>query len=146
MTNRPGAASCPGFLAEMEELLPLAASLLLGMGLGLLYDMLRPPRRAAKALGGALLDLAFALFALTAVFLGTMGAAGGRLGLWELTANLLGFLFYLYVLSPVILPLSENAYRVMQNTIRSLKKLLVNLEKTAKKYFPKLKDWIIMKR
>lgn len=146
MTNKPGAASCPGSLAEMEELLPLAASLLLGMGLGLLYDMLRPPRRAAKALGGALLDLAFALFALTAVFLGTMGAAEGRLGLWELTADLLGFLFYLYVLSPVILPLSENAYRVMQNTIRSLKKLLVNLEKTAKKYFPKLKDWIIMRR
>ena len=146
MMNRPGAASCPGSLAEPEGLLPLAFSLLLGMGLGLLYDLLRPPRRAAGSLGGMLLDLAFAAAALAAVFLGALGASRGRLGLWELTADLLGFLFYLHVLSPVILPLAARAYRVIQKTIRLLKKLVENLGKTAKKYFPKLKDWIIMGR
>ncbi len=146
MMSRPGAVSCPGSLAEVRELLPLAASLLLGMGLGLLYDLLRPPRRAAGALTGALLDLAFSAFALAACFLGAMGAAEGRLGLWELIADLLGFLFYLFVLSPVILPLFQEAYRVIQNTIRLLKKLNENGRKTVKKYFPKWKDWIIMKR
>ena len=143
MTSPPGAASCPGSLAEMAALPPW---LLLGMGLGLLYDLLRPPRRAAGAKAAALLDLLFAALALTAAFLTAMGAAEGRLDLWELTAELLGFLFYLQVLSPAILPLTERSFRVIQNTIRSLKKLVENLGKTAKKYFPNWKDWIIMKR
>lgn len=143
MTSPPGAASCPGSLAEAPALL---ASLLLGVGLGLLYDLLRPPRRAAGAVFAALLDLLFAALALAAVFLLAMGAGGGRLGLWELTAELLGFLFYLHVLSPAVLPLAEDVYRVIQNTIRLLKKPVKNLGKTVKKYFPKLKDWIIMRR
>ena len=143
MMSPPGAASCPGSLAEMPSLLPW---LLLGMGLGLLYDLLRPPRWAARAAAAALLDLLFAVLAMAAVFLAAMGANEGRLGLWELAAGLLGFLFYLYGLSPAILPLAERAYRVIQNTIRLLKKQVENLRKTAKKYFPNWKDWIIMKR
>jgi len=146
MTSRPGAASCPDSLAEAQAMLPLLSSLLLGMGLGLLYDLLRPPRHAAGRSAGALLDLLFAAFALAALFLGTMGLSQGRLGLWELTAALLGFLFYLYVLSPLLLPLTEDGYRVIKNTIRLLKKLNEKLGKTAKKHFPKWKDWIIMRR
>lgn len=143
MTSLPGAASCPGSLAEMLSLLPWLG---LGMGIGLLYDLLRPPRWSAGTRTAALLDLLFAALALTAAFLTAMGAAEGRLDLWKLAADLLGFLFYLHVLSPVILPLTERSFRVIQNTIRSLKKLVENLGKTAKKYFPNWKDWIIMKR
>lgn len=71
----------------------LGQALLLGVGLGLLYDLLRPVRHRA---GGAapLLDLLFAVLAGFAAFLFAMRAQSGRMGLWELTAALAGFLLW----------------------------------------------------
>ena len=110
MRNQPGAACCPASFPEMgirpsAQALELLEALLLGVGLGLGYDLLRPPRRRSGRLGGSLLDLLFALLAGGAAFLLAMSTETGRTGLWELTAALLGFLFYLYALSPVVLPL-----------------------------------------
>lgn len=118
----------------------------LGAGLGLLYDLLRPPRRRGGRLLGTALDLLFGLGAGAAVFLFAMGAGSGRLGLWELTAALLGFLFYLHALSPALLPLLELPYRVIKNTIRSCKKNGKKTADSAKKSFPNVREWIIMKR
>lgn len=75
----------------------LGQALLLGFGLALLYDLLRPLRHRA---GGAahLLDLSFSVLAGAAVFLFAMRAPTGRIGLWELAAALTGFLLWEHVL------------------------------------------------
>ncbi|MBR3473812.1 MAG: hypothetical protein IKH34_01955 [Oscillospiraceae bacterium] len=128
------------------QALSLLPALLLGMGLGLLYDLLRPPRRRVGRLPAALLDLFFALFAGAAAFLNALASSGGRLGLWELTCTLAGFLFYLWALSPLLLPVLELPFRVISDTIRLFKNLEKKMGKTAKKIFSILKEWIIMRR
>ena len=50
------------------QLLALGLALALGTGLGLLYDLLRPPRRRSGGMLAAALDLLYALAAGTAVF------------------------------------------------------------------------------
>lgn len=117
------------------QALSLLPALLLGMGLGLLYDLLRPPRRRIGGATGALLDLFFALFAGAAAFLNALASSDGRMGLWELTGSLAGFLFYLHALSPLLLPLLELPYRMMFSTIQSLKNVAKKMGKTAKKSF-----------
>lgn len=126
--------------------LSLLLALGLGAGLGLLYDLLRPPRRRSGPVLAAALDLLYGLGAGGAVFAFAMGAGDGRLGLWELTAALLGFLFYLHALSPALFPLLELPFRMMENTIRSCKKIGEKLAVSAKKFFPNVREWIIMKR
>ena len=106
-----------------RQALTLLMALGLGQGLGLLYDLLRPPRRRGGTLCGAILDGLFALCAGAAAFVFAMGAGNGRLGLWELACILLGFLLYLHAMSPLILPLLELPYRVMENIMRSCKKV-----------------------
>ena len=117
------------------QALALLPALFLGTGLGLLYDLLRPPRRRGGAALQGLLDLLFALSAGAAAFLNAMAASNGRLGIWELAAALAGFLFYLHLLSPAILPLLERLDRVMSGTIRSSKKTVKKLAFSAKKFF-----------
>ncbi len=141
MTSPPGADCCPGSLPEVEtslraQLLSLLPALLLGMGLGLLYDLLRPPRRRMGPGPGALLDLLFALLAAAAAFGNAMGSSGGRLGLWEAACLSAGFLFYGFALSPVLQPLVELPWRVMENIIRSSKKVCKKLLDSTKKSFP----------
>ena len=128
------------------QLLALGLALALGTGLGLLYDLLRPPRRRSGRMLAAALDLLYALAAGTAVFLHAMGAPSGRMGLWELSAALLGFLFYLHALSPALLPVLELPYRVMGNMMRLFKKIEKNFVKSAKKFFQNVREWIIIKR
>ena len=128
------------------QALSLLPALLLGMGLVLLYDLLRPPRRRMGRLPAALLDLLFALFAGAAAFLNALASSGGRLGLWELSCSLAGFLFYLHALSPLLLPALELPYRLISSTIQLFKNLEKKMGKTAKKIFSIWKDWIIMKR
>ncbi len=148
MRNPPGAACCPASFPEMgirpsAQALELLEALLLGVGLGLGYDLLRPPRRRSGRLGGSLLDLLFALLAGAAAFLSAMNSSGGRTGLWELSATLLGFLLYLYALSPAVLPLLEGWYRVMFNTMGLFKKIEKNLWKSAKKTFQTRKNGLL---
>ena len=78
-----------------EELCRLAMALAMGGGAGIFYDLLRPLRRKLGDRTGALLDIMFCLLSSFAAFLFAMSAESGRLGIWELTAALLGFLLYL---------------------------------------------------
>ena len=114
------------------QALALGPALGLGAGLGLLYDLLRPPRRRSGPVFAALLDVLFALAAAAGAFFYAMGAESGRLGLWELTAALLGFLFYLHVLSPAVLPVLELPYRVIENMMRLFKKAVKKWGKSEK--------------
>ena len=125
------------------QALELLAAGLLGTGLGLGYDLLRPPRHRLGGFGAVLLDVLFALLAGAAAFLKAMSRPEGRLGIWELAAALLGFLFYLHALSPGVLPLLESGYRMMSNTIRLFKKIEKNLWKCAKKSFQTRKNGLL---
>lgn len=151
MMSLHGEASCPGCFPEMGtdpsvQARELLSALLLGVGLGLLYDLLRLPRRQGGERLGAVLDGLFAMLAGTAAFLHAMGAAGARMGIWRLAAALLGFLLYLDALSPAVLPLLEKCFRLISKIIRLFKKFEKNMWKSAKKIFPNLREWIIMKR
>ena len=148
MKSPPGAACCPVSSPEMgirpsAQALELLGALLLGLGLGLGYDLLRPPRHRLGKRGGSLLDLLFALLAGTAAFLLAMRRQEGRTGLWDLSAALLGFLLYLHALSPAVLPLLAQGYRVMYNTMRLFKKIEKNLWKSAKKSFKTRKNGLL---
>ncbi len=148
MRNPPGAACCPASFPEMgnqpsAQALGLLEALLLGLGLGFGYDLLRPPRRRSGGLAAGLLDLFFALLAGGAAFLLAMSRQEGRTGLWELAATLLGFLLYLHGLSPGVLPLLESWYRMMFNTMRLFKKVEKNLRKSAKKTFQTRKNGLL---
>ena len=98
-----------GYLADMEieigeQAAVLLLSLLMGLLMGIAYDMLRPLRRHLNRLGAVLCDLVFSITVFALVFSFAMGAGSGRVGQWELFGMLLGFLLYIYLLSPVFMP------------------------------------------
>lgn len=152
MRSRPAAAvSGRGFSADMElslhrQLLSLVTSFLLGLGLGLGYDLLRPPRYRGGAFAGALLDVLFSLLAGAAIFLCAMGVGEGRLGLWELCASTLGFLLYFPLFSPMILPLLTQGFRLLCSWIAWCKKVCVRCRISAKKNFQIVRKCFIVKR
>ncbi len=121
------------------QLLQLFGALLLGLALGLIYDLLRPPRRRLGRLCAALLDMLFALCAGAAAFLYAMRALSGRLGLWELSASALGFLLYLHMLSPLFYPLFSGCFGFLCRIFGSYKKLCVKFRISAKKYFQNMR-------
>lgn len=128
------------------QALGLLASLLLGLGLGLGYDILRPPRRHGGRVVGALLDVLFSLLAACACFIGAMGAENGRLGLWELAASLLGFLLYLYTLSPMILPVLSAGFELLCRLAARCKFFSEKCQVSAKKFFQNVRKCFIVKR
>ena len=133
-------------LDPRRQLLQLQGALVLGAALGLLYDLLRPPRRCLGRVPAALLDLLFALLAGAAVFLFTMGAAAGRLGLWEIIASALGFFLYLSVLSPLFYPLFSKLFGLLCRILGSCKNICVNFQISAKKNFQNVRKCFIVKR
>ena len=68
----------------------LLLSLAMGVGIGLVYDILRPARRHSGAALARLLDALFAVTAAAALFFFAMASGNGRLGTWELAAALVG--------------------------------------------------------
>ncbi len=70
---------------------------LIGAGLGLAYDLLRPLRRRAGRTAAILLDLLFSVGSGVAAFMYAMGAGEGRLGVCQLGAMTAGFLLYIYI-------------------------------------------------
>ena len=129
-----------------RQALGLLGALLLGLGLGLAYDLLRPPRQGTGPLLTALLDVLFCLTAASAAFLYAMGASDGRLGLWELTASFSGFLLYLHFLSPVFLPWWQRGWLLCCHIIGLCKKVSDNFQISAKKNFQKVRKCFIVKR
>lgn len=126
--------------------LRLLLALLLGVGTGLLYDVLRPMRRAAGKVAAALLDALFCLLTGTGLFVFAMDAGDGRLGQWELCAALLGFLSYLHLFSPFILPVFEKAAAFLASGLALCKKSLKNFLHFAKFFFQKLHQCFIIKK
>ena len=133
-------------LDPRRELRQLAAAWALGVALGFVYDLLRPPRRRFGPALASLLDLLFGLMAALAAFLFAMSAGEGRLGLWEIAASLLGFLLYLYKLSPFFYPIWDRLLGFLCSIMESCKKICVKFQDSAKKNFQKVRKCFIVKQ
>ena len=105
-----------------------------GWLMGLLYDLLRPPRRRMGRGFAALLDILFCAAAGSAAFLFAMSAGNGRLGCWELLAALCGF-------EPVV----DKIFGFFCRIARRGKSFTKKVCKTAKFYFQKSKECFIIK-
>lgn len=126
--------------------LRLLLALGLGAGTGLLYDVLRPMRRATGRAAAAILDALFCLLAGTGLFLFAMGAGEGRLGQWELCAALLGFLAWLHFLSPIVLPGLEFVAGIAASGLALCKKSLKYFLQFTNYIFQKLHECFIIKK
>ncbi len=122
-----------------RQLLGLLKALALGLTLGLGYDLLRPPRSRGGRLLAVLGDALFALLAASGCFLAAMEADSGRLGLWELTAALLGFCLYQQALSPLFLPIFTSGFDLLCRVRRLHKKISAKSQNSAKKNFQKVR-------
>ena len=124
-------------LSIRAQALSLLLACALGLGAGLLYDLLRPVRRRS---GSALWDLLFCLTAAAAAFLFAMRAESGSFGTMELLAALFSLLLYFELLSPVFLPifgfLDQKIGVICINTQNFAKKVC----QAAKKLFQKRRE------
>ena len=118
----------------------LLLSLAMGVGIGLMYDILRPARRHSGTALARLLDALFAVTAAAALFFFAMASGDGRLGTWELAAALLGFLLYMHLLSPLLLPPVEKIFRGVGAFLIRLEKLIKKVQNKLKKLFPKIRE------
>ena len=115
----------------------LLLALLTGAATGLIYDLLRPLRRRSGRAGSAVLDVLFALCAGTAAFVFAMSAPGGRLGMWELTLILAGFIAYMYTLSSRIYPVAGSMSELLIRLFGQIKKFYKKNRRNGKISLPK---------
>lgn len=127
------------------QALTLLLALPLGAALGLGYDLLRPLRRRSKGVFTALLDVSFALASGAAAFVFAMGAANGRMGVWELALTLAGFLLYLHTLSLRVYPILDEIWNLAGNLIRKTKNIFQKTAKKVKFLFKKVRECFIIK-
>ena len=128
------------------QALALLWAVALGLAIGLCYDLLRPIRYWAGRVLGALLDVLFCLLAGGGAFLYAMGADNGRLGLWELGAMLLGFLFYLHFPSRLLLPIFSALADLCLKIMASCKKILDKCVFSLKRFFQNVRKCFILKK
>ena len=74
-----------------KQLVSLLSAFPAGLGLGLLYDVLRVFRERSRRAVCVLLDLLFCLCAFVTAFVQGISVCGGSLGIWETAALALGF-------------------------------------------------------
>lgn len=141
MTKAHQRARCgPAFSDDMEidltkQAMALAAAFVLGVLLGLIYDFLRPFRRRASVAAAACIDVFYGLSAGSGVFLYAMAAPGGRLGIWELSLTLLGFLAYIWTLSDIVYRLTDGVYELVRRLVIWPEKILKNFRNMTKLFF-----------
>lgn len=121
-------------LRQAEALL---AALAVGVGAGLLYDLLRPPRWQRRGLWAFLADALFCLALGAGLFVYAMSFGDGRLGIHALAAAWAGFLAYHALLSPLCLPLFVKAFQILDDSTLFLQKNLKKITISAKKFFKK---------
>ena len=119
----------------LRQGLALLAAALLGLGAGLLYDLLRPPRWRLRAAAAFALDALYCLILGAALFLFAMSWGEGRLGLGALAAAWTGFLAYHWLLSPLLLPFFVKLFQYLDIPRRKSKEIYKKIQFSAKKYF-----------
>ena len=126
------------------QALELLAFLLGGAMLGLVYDMLRPIRRAAGRGGGAL-DVLFCAAGGALFFLLALRTGSGRMGTWSLAAAAVGFCMYMQTLSALLLPAFTAVDTAAAGAARGCKKVIKKFCKYAKSIFQKSRECFIIK-
>ena len=121
----------------MQQGLTLLLALLLGAALGLGYDLLRPLRRRSRGVLTALIDVFYALGSGVLAFVFAMGAANGRLGVWELAFTLAGFLAYLHTLSRRVYPIMDGGMNILCGIVKKIKKFFSKNRRNGKISLPK---------
>lgn len=129
-----------------KQVLALGLALLLGVLTGICYDFFRPLRRHSGRVWAAVQDALFCLIAGGGLFIFAMGADNGRMGLWELTAVLIGFLLYMHTLSAPILAFFTLLFRYIKKAEGFLKNFLKKIAVLAKKIFQKVRECFIIKK
>lgn len=119
----------------LRQGLALLAAALLGLGAGLLYDLLRPPRWRLRAAAAFALDALYCFLCGAALFLFAMSWGEGRLGLAALVAAWAGFLAYHWTLSPLLLPFFVKVFQYLDATFKKSKEIYKKIQFSAKKYF-----------
>lgn len=120
----------------------LLIALLLGAGIGVLYDLLRPLRHRSGRLAGAVLDVLFCAASGCAAFTYAMSAGDGRLGIWELAAALVGFLLYMHTLSAPLLRIFTILLDALYTATAVIKKFIGKLFLLAKKCLLCMRKWL----
>ena len=122
-------------IALSKQAAALGAAFVLGVLLGLIYDLVRPFRRRASAGAALCVDVVYGLAAGCGVFLYVMAAPGGRLGIWELGMTLLGFLLYTWTLSDTVYRLTDGVYSTALRLVHSLENIMKKIRNMTKLYF-----------
>lgn len=119
-------------IAVGAQALGLVLAFVMGAGMGVLYDVLRPLRRRSGRGGAAALDALYMLLCGALSFVFAMGAGSGKLGMWELAATLAGFAGYMYTLSDTVFPLLDRAAGMIGRLGRRIRHCFENIiEKIA---------------
>ena len=113
-------------------------SFALGGLLGFLYDLIRPLRRRLPAFGRAAADFVYSFTAASVLFVFSMSAGNGRLGLWELGFALAGFLAYLYTLSDPVFAFFDRELTAILYGAEKISGFLEETEKSIKNIFKKI--------
>lgn len=129
-----------------QQAAALALAFVMGLDIGLLYDLLRPLRRLGGKPLAAATDAVFALASAFGLFLFAMKADNGRIGTWELASALLGFLLYMHALSPGVLPVLEKIFQIIGNCLESARKYLKKIQNHLKRLFPKIGECFKIKK
>ena len=118
--------------------LSLLLAFILGAGAGLIYDVLRPVRYKAGGNWGIFTDVLYSLLSAYLLFLFAMKWGGVILGIWELSASLIGFLIYIYSLSRLFFPVFNRLNKAVglileknRNFIKKIKLYRKNLFKKS---------------
>lgn len=117
-----------------------------GIGAGILYDGLRPVRRAVVPLAAALLDGVFCALAACALFFLTMSSKSGALGLWEMSAAAAAVLLYFHSFSRFFSSFFAAAFDKQLAAARKAKNAVKKSIASIKKFFQKTRECFIMKR
>lgn len=110
-------------LSLQQQAGALVLGVVFGLGMGLLYDLIRPLRRRAGRFGWAF-DAVYVLASGLALFVLGMCLPTGRLGLWELLAAIIGFTAYMSLLSPFIFPVFDGCFAVVGLPFKKIRKYI----------------------
>lgn len=124
----PAVRITPMGVSVGAQTISITASAVLGLGAGLLYDVLRQIRAVSGRIAGILCEVFFCLLCTAALFVLGMAFCGGRLGVWEGAGFLVAFWLYLVGVSPSVTPF----FGICR---QKAEKFLKKFEKKEKKYF-----------
>lgn len=117
-----------------QQLVLFLQSVLLGGGLGLVYDLLRALRSVGGRIWGGVLDVLFCLTASASLFFFVM-AGDGEMRIFIVLGAGGGMLLFLCLAGPLLRPVWRFWLDVALFPARLVKKFLTKCEKKAKKLF-----------